>query len=61
MQMQGAGAGGMDVVCGLIVTDSVVLSERGKFYGFLQIFGAVGLVAGMLLASVIETAASWRW
>jgi MFS family permease len=45
----------------IIVTDMVSLHERGKFVGFLQLFGAVGLVAGMLLASVLETKASWRW
>lgn len=48
-------------MCGLIVTDMVKLSERGKFNGLLQLFGAMGMVAGTILGSAIETKLSWRW
>jgi MFS family permease len=49
------------MMANIMVTKMVALSERGKFAGLLQLFGACGLVSGMILASVIETKASWRW
>ncbi|KAJ9602169.1 hypothetical protein H2200_013289 [Cladophialophora chaetospira] len=59
--LQGAGAGGMDLMCNLITTDMVPLTRRGKYSGLLQLFGAAGMVAGMIFASGIEAKLSWRW
>ncbi len=61
MQLQGNGAGGMDVMCTMIFTEMIPLTQRGKYSGFLQLFGATGMVAGMIVAAVVETKISWRW
>ncbi|KAH8804688.1 drug resistance transporter [Xylogone sp. PMI_703] len=57
---QGIGAGGMNALVNIIISDMVVIQERGKYFGLMTLATAVGLVSGVILGAVIAERSTWR-
>ncbi|KAH7408074.1 major facilitator superfamily domain-containing protein, partial [Phaeosphaeria sp. MPI-PUGE-AT-0046c] len=58
--VQGLGHGGILVLCDVVVSDLVPLSERAMFMGLVRIIGALGSSAGPIVGDAI-TKINWRW
>ncbi|KAF2728906.1 MFS general substrate transporter, partial [Polyplosphaeria fusca] len=58
--VQGLGAGGILVLCDVVVSDLVPLQERAKFMGLVRIMGALGSSIGPIVGGAIAKA-NWRW
>lgn len=59
--LQGLGAGGLDVLGEIIVTDMTTLRERPLYLGLLGLPMAAGAVLGPILGAVLSEYAGWRW
>lgn len=59
--LQGAGAGGIDVFCEIIVTDITTLQERPLYLGILAVPVAVAAMSGPWIGAVFSEYLSWRW
>jgi MFS family permease len=59
-QLQGVGAGGIDVMVDIITVDLVPLKKRAKYTAFIQMSGAFGMVSGMIFGATLVQKASWR-
>lgn len=60
-QLQGVGAGGMDVSFSMILVDMVSLKQRPTYAAAIQIALALGLVSGALLGALVVQKGSWKW
>jgi len=59
--LQGLGAGGLDVLGEIIVTDMTTLRERPLYFGLLGLPMAAGAILGPILGAVLAEYAGWRW
>lgn len=59
-QFQGIGAGGMNALVNIIISDMVVIQERGIYMGILTLATALGLISGVVLGAVISERSTWR-
>ncbi|KAL1632701.1 multidrug transporter [Neofusicoccum ribis] len=59
--VQGASAGGLNAVVGVVITDMIELRNRGKVTGIFAFSQFLGLPGGLLLGGVITQYSSWRW
>jgi MFS family permease len=57
----GIGAGGVNSLVMVIVSDMTTLRERGKYQGFLETFIALGNGIGPLVGGVFSEKVTWRW
>lgn len=57
----GIGAGGVNSLVMVIVSDMVTLRERGKYQGYLETFIALGNGIGPLIGGVFSEKVTWRW
>ncbi|KAF2084894.1 MFS general substrate transporter [Saccharata proteae CBS 121410] len=58
--VQGASAGGLNAVVGVVLTDMIELRNRGKITGIFALSQFLGLPGGLLLGGVIAEYTSWR-
>ncbi|KAI9781402.1 MAG: hypothetical protein M1839_005996 [Geoglossum umbratile] len=58
--IQGAAAGGLNAVVGVILTDMVQLRNRGKVTGLFALSQFLGLPGGLVLGGAIAEHATWR-
>jgi EmrB/QacA subfamily drug resistance transporter len=59
--IQGIGAGGINVLCEILVCDLVPLRERGKYLAGMFGLIAVGTVLGPFFGGLIVDNTTWRW
>lgn len=59
--LSGIGAGGINSLTMVIVSDIVTLRERGKYQGYLELMLALGNGLGPLIGGALSQHASWRW
>jgi len=59
--VQGAGAGAMQPVAMIIVSDLYPARERGKVQGYLASVWAISAVLGPIIGALIVRHASWAW
>ncbi|AEO57195.1 MFS general substrate transporter-like protein [Thermothelomyces thermophilus ATCC 42464] len=59
--IQGIGAGGINVLCEVLVCDVVPLRERGKYLGGMFGMIALGTALGPLFGGLIVQNTTWRW
>ena len=59
--IQGAGAGAMQPIAMIIVSDLYPARERGKVQGYLASVWAVSAVLGPIIGALIIRHASWAW
>ncbi|SPO02135.1 related to putative multidrug transporter [Cephalotrichum gorgonifer] len=59
--IQGGGGGGIIALTGILVTDLIPLSERGKYISVMAAIWAVGTVTGPLIGAGFAQDVSWRW
>ncbi|KAH8598161.1 major facilitator superfamily protein [Bisporella sp. PMI_857] len=59
--IQGMGAGGINVLIEIILCDLVPLRERGKYFGMIFGFIAIGTAAGPVFGGLIVQHTTWRW
>jgi len=59
--VQGIGAGGMNVIVDIIISDLVPLRERGNYIAIILTVYAVGVALGPWVGGVIVDNTSWRW
>ena len=59
--IQGAGAGAMQPVAMIIVSDLYPARERGKVQGYLASVWAISAVLGPIIGALIIRHASWAW
>jgi Major Facilitator Superfamily len=59
--IQGAGAGGVNVLVEIIICDLVPLRERGNYIALIFGFITVGTALGPVFGGLIVDKASWRW
>jgi MFS family permease len=57
----GIGAGGINSLVMVIVSDLTSLRERGKFQGYLETFIALGNGMGPIVGGAFSEKATWRW
>lgn len=59
--LSGIGAGGINSLVMVIVSDITALRERGKYQGYLEAFIALGNGAGPLIGGAFSENVTWRW
>ncbi|KAK4032143.1 MFS general substrate transporter-like protein [Parachaetomium inaequale] len=59
--IQGVGAGGINVLCEILVCDLVPLRERGKYLAGMFGLIAVGTALGPFFGGLIVDNTTWRW
>lgn len=59
--LQGLGAGGLNVLCDIIVADMTTLQERSFYLGLTAIPIALGSIPGTSVGAVFSTYVDWRW
>lgn len=59
--LSGIGAGGINSLVMVIVSDITTLKERGKYQGYLETFIALGNGAGPLIGGAFSESVTWRW
>ncbi|KAF1990156.1 MFS general substrate transporter [Aulographum hederae CBS 113979] len=58
---QGLGAGGLDVLGDIIITDITTLKERPLYLGVLQMCMASGSILGPVFGALFVEYAGWQW
>ncbi|KAB5540347.1 major facilitator superfamily domain-containing protein [Coniochaeta sp. 2T2.1] len=59
--LQGVGAGGMDIMFSIVITEMVPLAKLANYVSFLQLAAGAGVVWGQLIGAVIVQHSSWRY
>lgn len=59
--IQGMGAGGLETLCEIILTDMTTLKERPFWLGVLGFVYAAGTVLGPVVGGAFSEFVSWRW
>lgn len=59
--VSGVGAGGVNSLVMVVVSDITTLKERGKYQGYLEIMIALGNGLGPLIGGAFSENVSWRW
>jgi hypothetical protein len=59
--IQGIGAGGIDALTEIILTDITTLQERPKYLGLLGLVWGSGSVIGPFMGGVFAQYLNWRW
>jgi hypothetical protein len=59
--IQGVGAGGIDALTEIILTDITTLQERPKYLGLLGLVWGSGSVIGPFVGGVFAQHLTWRW
>lgn len=59
--IQGVGAGGIDALTEIILTDITTLQERPKYLGLLGLVWGSGSVVGPFVGGVFAQYVNWRW
>ena len=59
--VQGGGAGGMNMLAHVIISDIIPLRERGSFMAIIYLAIAVGTGVGPIAGGIIVQKISWRW
>ncbi|RDI76691.1 hypothetical protein Vi05172_g13312 [Venturia inaequalis] len=59
--IQGVGAGGIDALTEIILTDITTLQERPKYLGLLGLVWGSGSVIGPFVGGVFAQQVNWRW
>ncbi|QDS72614.1 hypothetical protein FKW77_001725 [Venturia effusa] len=59
--IQGIGAGGIDALTEVILTDITTLQERPKYLGLLGLVWGSGSVVGPFVGGVFAQYVNWRW
>lgn len=59
--LQGAGAGGIDAFCEIIVTDITTLQERPLYLGILAVPIAIAAMSGPWIGALFSEYVTWRW
>ncbi|KGO53496.1 hypothetical protein PEX2_061040 [Penicillium expansum] len=59
--IQGIGGSGINVMIDMIVSDILLLRERGNFMGMIFAVFAVGTSLSLFIGGVIVQYSSWRW
>ncbi|OTA97588.1 hypothetical protein M434DRAFT_382481 [Hypoxylon sp. CO27-5] len=59
--VQGIGAGGINIIIDIIVSDLVPLRERGNYMAIVLLVYTVGTTLGPWVGGVIVANTSWRW
>lgn len=59
--LSGIGAGGINSLVMVIVSDITTLKERGKYQGYLETLIALGNGVGPIIGGAFSENVSWRW
>lgn len=59
--LSGIGAGGINSLAMVIVSDITTLKERGKYQGYLETLIVLGNGLGPLIGGAFSENVSWRW
>lgn len=59
--VQGIGAGGINIIIDIIVSDLVPLRERGNYMAIVLLVYTVGTALGPWVGGIIVANTSWRW
>ncbi|KAF4182377.1 hypothetical protein CNMCM7927_000063 [Aspergillus lentulus] len=59
--VSGLGAGAINALVQVTISDITTLSQRGKYFGIIGIFVALGNGLGPVIGGVLTKQASWRW
>ncbi|KAK4161769.1 MFS general substrate transporter [Cladorrhinum sp. PSN259] len=59
--VQGMGAGGINIIVDVIVSDLVPLRQRGNYIAVVLLVYTIGTTLGPWVGGVIVANASWRW
>lgn len=59
--LSGIGAGGINSLVMVIVSDITTLKERGRYQGYLEAFVALANGVGPLIGGAFSEGATWRW
>ncbi|PKX91219.1 putative efflux pump antibiotic resistance protein [Aspergillus novofumigatus IBT 16806] len=59
--VSGLGAGAINALVQVTISDITTLSQRGNYFGIIGIFVALGNGLGPVIGGVLTKQASWRW
>ncbi|OJJ43040.1 hypothetical protein ASPZODRAFT_19744 [Penicilliopsis zonata CBS 506.65] len=59
--ISGLGAGGINALVQVTISDISTLEQRGNYFGIIGIFVALGNGLGPVIGGVLTGEASWRW
>ncbi|KAK1978233.1 major facilitator superfamily domain-containing protein, partial [Colletotrichum cereale] len=59
--VQGLGAGGINVMSAIVVSDLVPVRHRGKYMAVMLVAYLLGATSGPLLGGVLVQSGAWRW
>ncbi|KAL2201876.1 MFS general substrate transporter [Sarocladium strictum] len=59
--VQGLGAGGMQIIVNICVSDLFSQRDRGMWYGVLSLVWALASAVGPVIGGLLTTKVSWRW
>lgn len=59
--VQGLGAGGLDVLCEIVLADITTLKERPVYLGAFAIPMLAGSVLGPVVGGLCAMGVGWRW
>ncbi|GAA5882906.1 hypothetical protein JCM16303_006639 [Sporobolomyces ruberrimus] len=59
--IQGAGGGGIQTLCAILVVDLVPIAERGPYFGLMAAVWAAASAAGPPVGGALASAGQWRW